>query len=80
MKIRKLATAAVALTLAGSVAVASPAAAGDDQTPARPDRHPRVARCDSPDRNWYDFDILAAGVSAAGVAAERRARRSQGSI
>ena len=65
MKIRKLATAAVALTLAGSIAIASPAAAGDDGPPTIAGL--LAAQGDGPDRNWYDFDILAAGV---GVAAD----------
>ena len=64
MKIRKLATAAVALTLAGSVAVASPASAQEEL--------PSLAgildaQGDGTDRNWYDYDILAAGVDAAGL-------------
>jgi uncharacterized surface protein with fasciclin (FAS1) repeats len=64
MKIRKLATAAVALTLAGSIAVASPAAAQEDG-PTLADI--LKAQGDGTDRNWYDFDILAAGVEAAGL-------------
>ncbi len=65
MKIRKLATAAVALTLAGSIAIASPAAAANDPGPTLADI--LEAQGGGTDRNWYDFDILAAGVSVAGL-------------
>jgi uncharacterized surface protein with fasciclin (FAS1) repeats len=65
MKIRKLATAAVALAMAGSIAVASPAAAQDDALPTLADI--LEAQGGGTDRNWYDFDILAAGVGVAGL-------------
>jgi uncharacterized surface protein with fasciclin (FAS1) repeats len=64
MKIRKLATVAVALTLAGSIAVASPASA-DNELPTLAGI--LDAQGGGTDRNWYDFDILAAGVNAAGL-------------
>lgn len=69
MKIRKLATAAVALTLAGSIAIVSPAAAGSDDKPTGPTLGEILdAQGGGTDRNWYDFDILAAGVDVAGLA------------
>ena len=64
MKFRSLATAAASLALVGSVAVAGPAAAADGD-PTFSDI--LDAQGDGTDRNWYDFDILAAGVSAAGL-------------
>ncbi len=64
MKIRKFATAAVALTLAGSIAIAAPASA-QEEGPTLADI--LDAQGGGTDRNWYDFDILAAGVDAAGL-------------
>jgi uncharacterized surface protein with fasciclin (FAS1) repeats len=63
MKIRRLATAAAAVALVGSIAVASPAQAQDAPTLAGI----LQAQGGGTDRNWYDFDILAAGVDAAGL-------------
>ena len=63
MKFRRLAIAAVAITMVGSLAVASPAAAEDGPTLT----DILESQGDGTDRNWYDFDILAAGVSAAGL-------------
>ncbi|MGB5757581.1 MAG: fasciclin domain-containing protein [Acidimicrobiales bacterium] len=63
MKFRRLATAAAALTLVGSIAIASPAMADDGPTMT----DILESQGDGTDRNWYDFDILAAGVSAAGL-------------
>ena len=63
MKIRRIATAAAAVALVGSVALASPAQAQDAPTLAGI----LQAQGGGTDRNWYDFDILAAGVDAAGL-------------
>jgi uncharacterized surface protein with fasciclin (FAS1) repeats len=63
MKFRSLATAAASLALVGSVAVTGPAAA--DGAPTFTEI--LAAQGGGTDRNWYDFDILAAGVSAAGL-------------
>lgn len=63
MKYRSLAIAAASLALVGSIAVASPAAADDTPTFSQI----LAAQGGGTDRNWYDFDILAAGVSAAGL-------------
>ncbi len=49
--------------LLGSTAIAAPAAAQDGPTLA----DILEAQGDGTDRNWYDFDILAAGVAAAGL-------------
>ena len=64
MKFRSLATAAASLALVGSVAVAAPVAA-DSSGPTLTDL--LEAQGGGTDRNWYDFDILAAGVEAAGL-------------
>lgn len=64
MKFRSLATAAASLALVGSVAVATPVAA-DTAGPTLTDL--LEAQGGGTDRNWYDFDILAAGVQAAGL-------------
>ena len=64
MKFRSLATAAASLALVGSVAVATPVAA-DTAGPTLTDL--LEAQGGGTDRNWYDFDILAAGVEAAGL-------------
>ena len=64
MKFRSLATAAASLALVGSVAVASPAAA-QDAGPTLTDL--LEAQGGGTDRDWYDFDILAAGVEVAGL-------------
>ncbi len=64
MKFRSLATAAASLALVGSVAVATPAAA-ETAGPTLTDL--LEAQGGGTDRNWYDFDILAAGVEAAGL-------------
>lgn len=64
MKFRSLATAAASLALVGSVAVAAPVAA-DSSGPTLTDL--LEAQGGDTDRNWYDFDILAAGVEAAGL-------------
>jgi uncharacterized surface protein with fasciclin (FAS1) repeats len=64
MKFRSLATAAASLALVGSVAVAGPAdAAEGDPTFTEI----LAAQGGGTDRNWYDFDILAAGITAAGL-------------
>jgi uncharacterized surface protein with fasciclin (FAS1) repeats len=62
MKIRKLTAAAAALAVAGTLAVGSTASA---ETSTFADV--LAAQGNGTDRNWYDFDILAAGV---GVVAE----------
>ncbi len=64
MKFRSLATAAASLALVGSVAVASPAAA-QETGPTLTDL--LEAQGGGTDRDWYDFDILAAGVEVAGL-------------
>lgn len=72
MRIRKLVTGIVAgAALASTVALASPAAADDN--PATTTLFEAVAASlgdnggAATDRNWYDFDILANGVLAAGL-------------
>lgn len=64
MKIRSLVGAAAALAVAGSIALAAPAAA-EETGPTLADI--LEAQGGGTDRNWYDFDILAAGVAAAGL-------------
>ena len=64
MKFRSLATAAASLALVGSAAVATPVTA-DSAGPTLTDL--LEAQGGGTDRNWYDFDILAAGVEAAGL-------------
>jgi uncharacterized surface protein with fasciclin (FAS1) repeats len=65
-KIRSFALAAASLALAGSVAIATPASA-DTAGPTLTDL--LEAQGGGTDRNWYDFDILAAGVEVAGLSA-----------
>lgn len=64
MKFRSLATAAASLALVGSVALASPASA-QEAGPTLTDL--LEAQGGGTDRDWYDFDILAAGVEVAGL-------------
>ncbi len=64
MKFRTFAAAAASLALVGGLAVAGPAEAAEgDPTFTQI----LAAQGGGTDRNWYDFDILAAGVSAAGL-------------
>ncbi|MDW3214562.1 MAG: fasciclin domain-containing protein [Ilumatobacteraceae bacterium] len=65
MKFRSLATAAASLALVGSIAVAAPAEATEVDGPTLTDL--LEAQGGGTDRNWYDFDILAAGVEVAGL-------------
>lgn len=68
MKFRKLTAAAASLALAGTLAVGSTANA---QEPASLPSFGDIlaAQGGGTDRNWYDYDILAAGVGAAGLGA-----------
>jgi uncharacterized surface protein with fasciclin (FAS1) repeats len=67
MRIRTLLAATVAVAALGATAVTAPASAA---TPAGPTLADILqAQGGGTDRNWYDFDILAAGVSAAGLTA-----------
>jgi uncharacterized surface protein with fasciclin (FAS1) repeats len=66
MKIRSLVAAAAA---AVALTTAVPAGAAPAQAPAPTLADVLDAQGGSTDRNWYDFDILAAGVDAAGLSA-----------
>lgn len=65
MKIRSLLAAAIAAVTLSTVAAAAPAGASDSSAPTLADV--LDAQGGGTDRNWYDFDILAAGVGAAGL-------------
>lgn len=69
MKFRTLTAAAAALALAGTLAVGSPANAA-----APTFGQILEAQGDGPDRNWYDYDILAAGVALTGLGATLEAQ------
>jgi serralysin len=66
MKIRSLFTAAVAAVSLSTVVAASPAGAAEAPAPTL--AGVLDAQGGRPDSNWYDFDLLAAGVDAAGLA------------
>lgn len=63
MKFRSLVASAATLAAVGSLAIATPAAAEDGPTLT----DLLEAQGGGTDRNWYDFDILAAGVEVAGL-------------
>lgn len=65
MKLRSLLAGAVAAALLSTAALAAPAAAGGSTPPTLADI--LDAQGGGTDRDWYDFDILAAGVDAAGL-------------
>lgn len=68
MKLRSLlATAVAAVTLSTVGAAAPVGASGAQAAPAPTLADILDAQGDGTDRNWYDFDILAAGVDAAGL-------------
>ncbi len=68
MKLRSLVAAAVAAVALSTAAAAVPAGAtGSSPGPTLADI--LDAQGGGTDRNWYDFDILAAGVDAAGLSA-----------
>jgi uncharacterized surface protein with fasciclin (FAS1) repeats len=68
MKLRSLVAAAVAAVALSTAAAAAPAgASGTSPGPTLADI--LDAQGGGTDRNWYDFDILAAGVDAAGLSA-----------
>ena len=68
MKLRSLVAAAVAAVALSTAAAAAPAGAtGSSPGPTLADI--LDAQGGGTDRNWYDFDILAAGVDAAGLSA-----------
>lgn len=65
MKVRSLVAAAVAAVSLSAVLVAPPV--GAQEAPAPTLAEILDAQGGRTDRNWYDFDILAAGVEAAGL-------------
>lgn len=65
MKLRSMLAAAVAVVALSAVAVAAPAGANGSSEPTLAGI--LDAQGGGTDRNWYDFDILAAGVDAAGL-------------
>jgi uncharacterized surface protein with fasciclin (FAS1) repeats len=65
MRIRTVLASAVAVAALASTAVVAPA--GATTAPAPTLAEILEAQGGGTDRNWYDFDILAAGVSAAGL-------------
>lgn len=67
MRIRTLFAATVAVAALGATALAAPAGASTPSGPTLADV--LEAQGGGTDRNWYDFDILAAGVDAAGLTA-----------
>jgi uncharacterized surface protein with fasciclin (FAS1) repeats len=67
MRIRTLFAATVAVAALGATALAAPAGASASAGPTLADI--LEAQGGGTDRNWYDFDILAAGVDAAGLTA-----------
>lgn len=67
MRIRTLFAATVAVAALGATAFAAPAGASTPSGPTLADI--LEAQGGGTDRNWYDFDILAAGVDAAGLTA-----------
>lgn len=76
MKLRSAIAAASAAAVLSAAAMATPAAAVEGPAPASGDARsaPTLAgildaQGGTTDRNWYDFDILAAGVEAAGLTA-----------
>jgi uncharacterized surface protein with fasciclin (FAS1) repeats len=67
MRIRTLLAATVAIATLGTTAFVAPAGATPPPGPTLADI--LDAQGGGTDRNWYDFDILAAGVDAAGLSA-----------
>jgi uncharacterized surface protein with fasciclin (FAS1) repeats len=65
MKLRSALAAAVAAIAMSTVVAAAPVSAADSSAPTLADI--LDAQGGGTDRNWYDFDILAAGVDAAGL-------------
>jgi uncharacterized surface protein with fasciclin (FAS1) repeats len=67
MKLRSLLAAAVTAVTLTTVGAVAPVGASPSQAPAPTLADILDAQGNGTDRNWYDFDILAAGVDAAGL-------------